>query len=491
MNICVWFKKDLRVNDHAPLLSASLEGNVIPLYIIEPEIINSDQFSSLHWNFIYQSLLELNKKLTNLGQPLIIRRGEAVETLHAINKEIPLNCMYSHEETGNAITYDRDKRVREWTREQNISWKEFTQTGVVRGLKKRDGWSKIWEKRMGKQILPSPSVLNKISPSLQSIPLPTCEDLGINLQKSYSDLTGGESKAKDMINSFISERGLKYYKEMSSPNSAYSSCSRISPYLTNGCISMKQVVQAVKNNDKNNILKSSTRSFLARCHWHCHFMQKLESEPQIETHCFHPSFDNLRSDFNASYFDAWKKGETGYPFIDACMRALKETGWINFRMRAMLVSFISYNLWIDWRKFKNFLACNFIDYEPGIHYSQIQMQSGVTGINALRMYNPVKQGYDHDPDGKFIKKWVPELSHLDGKDIHEPWLMPDLIGLDKGFRLGDTYPAPIVDLKQSIAHAREHFKNVRQTKNFREISNDVFIRHGSRKKRKSTELLQS
>ena len=119
------------------------------------------------------------------------------------------------------------------------------------------------------------------------------------------------------------------------------------------------------------------------------------------------------------------------------------------------------------------------------------MQSGVTGINALRMYNPVKQGYDHDPDGKFIKKWVPELSHLDGKDVHEPWLMPDLIGLDKGFRLGDTYPEPIVDLKQSIAHAREHFKNVRQTKNFREISNDVFIRHGSRKKRKSTELLQN
>ena len=491
MNICVWFKKDLRVNDHAPLLSASLEGNVIPLYIIEPEIINSDQFSSLHWNFIYQSLLELNKKLTNLGQPLIIRRGEAVETLHAINKEISLNCVYSHEETGNAITYDRDKRVQEWTREQNISWKEFTQTGVVRGLKKRDGWSRIWEKRMGKEILPSPSILKKISPSLQSIPLPTSKDLGINLQKSYSDLTGGESKAKDMINSFISERGLKYYKEMSSPNSAYSSCSRISPYLTNGCISMKQVVQAVKNNDKNKILKSSTRSFLARCHWHCHFMQKLESEPQIETHCFHPSFDNLRSDFNASYFDAWKKGETGYPFIDACMRALKETGWINFRMRAMLVSFISYNLWIDWRKFKNFLACNFIDYEPGIHYSQIQMQSGVTGINALRMYNPVKQGYDHDPDGKFIKKWVPELSHLDGKDVHEPWLMPDLIGLDKGFRLGDTYPAPIVDLKQSITHAREHFKNVRKTKNFREISNDVFIRHGSRKKRKSTELLQN
>ena len=287
----------------------------------------------------------------------------------------------------------------------------------------------------------------------------------------------------DVLDSFISHRGLKYYKEMSSPNSAYESCSRISPYLTNGCISMKQIVNTVKDGDKNKILKSSTRSFLARCHWHCHFMQKLESEPQIETNCFHPSFDNLRNNFNEAYFDAWKKGETGYPFVDACMRALKETGWINFRMRAMLVSFISYNLWIDWRKFKNFLACNFIDYEPGIHYSQIQMQSGVTGINALRMYNPIKQGYDHDPNGEFIKRWVPELSKLEGNDIHEPWLIPGLIGHEKRFKLGSNYPFPIVNLKESISVARQHFKNVRQTKNFREISNEVFIKHGSRKKR--------
>ena len=261
MNICVWFKKDLRVNDHAPLLSASLEGNVIPLYIIEPEIINSDQFSSLHWNFIYQSLLELNKKLTNLGQPLIIRRGEAIETLHAINKEISLNCVYSHEETGNAITYDRDKRVREWTmRAKHILERVYTNRSSS-WFKKRDGWSKIWEKKNGKTNIAIPFSIKKISPSLQSIPLPTSEDLGINLQKNYSDLTGGESKAKDMINSFISVRGLKYYKEMSSPNSAYSSCSRISPYLTNGCISMKQVVQAVKNNDKNKILKAQLDLF--------------------------------------------------------------------------------------------------------------------------------------------------------------------------------------------------------------------------------------
>ncbi len=482
MNICVWFKKDLRVNDHEPLLIASSKGTVIPLYIIEPEIIYSDQFSSLHWNFIRQSLVELNQKLTLLGQPLIIKKGEAVEVLQNLQKEISFDCIYSHEETGNAITFGRDKRVRGWANNQNILWKEFTQNGVVRGLHNRDGWSRIWEKRMKRDILSAPNRLKKISPSLRSFTLPNCEDLGIINQKNRPDLVGGESKAMDILDSFISHRGLKYYKEMSSPNSAYESCSRISPYLTNGCISMKQIVNTVKDGDKNKILKSSTRSFLARCHWHCHFMQKLESEPQIETNCFHPSFDNLRNNFNEAYFDAWKKGETGYPFIDACMRALKETGWINFRMRAMLVSFISYNLWIDWRKFKNFLACNFIDYEPGIHYSQIQMQSGVTGINAIRMYNPIKQGYDHDPNGEFIKRWVPELSKLEGNDIHEPWLIPGLIGHEKRFKLGSNYPFPIVNLKESISVARQHFKDVRQTKNFREISNEVFIKHGSRKK---------
>ena len=244
---------------------------------------------------------------------------------------------------------------------------------------------------------------------------------------------------------------------------------------------MKEVVKKAKSS-KNLILKSSTRSFLARCHWHCHFMQKLESEPEIEFKCFHPSFEDLRVNCNENYFNAWKNGETGFPFIDACMRSLKANGWINFRMRAMLVSFAANNLWIDWRDFKNFLACNFIDYEPGIHYSQIQMQSGVTGINTLRMYNPVKQGYDHDMNGDFIKKWVPELTVLDGKDLHEPWLIPDLISLGKGFKLGRDYPEPIINLKDSVNHARESFKKVRATPNFRELSNEVFKKHGSRKK---------
>ena len=476
---CVWFKKDLRVNDHAPLFDAAQRGYVIPIYIIEPDILCSKDFSSIHWQFISDSLIELKKKLCNLGQPLIIRQGEAIDVFKSLLKETNFNKIYSHQETGNNLSYIRDKNIRNWCKSNSIEWTEFSQNGVLRGLKKRDGWSAIWEKRMREKIIEIPRIKPFIK-KINSQNIPSADDL--NLKKSASNLLkGGSSEAYKWIDSFLEYRGNKYYKEMSSPNTAYDSCSRISPYLAHGCISMKEVVKKVKSN-QNLILKSSTRSFLARCHWHCHFMQKLESEPEIEFKCFHPSFESLRMNYNKNYLNAWKNGETGFPFIDACMRSLKANGWINFRMRAMLVSFAANNLWIDWRDFKNFLACNFIDYEPGIHYSQIQMQSGVTGINTLRIYNPLKQGYDHDINGNFIKKWVPELTALDGKDLHEPWSIPDLISLSKGFKLGRDYPEPIINLKNSVNHARESFKKVRTTPNFRELSNEVFKKHGSRKK---------
>jgi len=182
---------------------------------------------------------------------------------------------------------------------------------------------------------------------------------------------------------------------------------------------------------------------------------------------------------------AWKEGRTGYPFIDACMRALKVRGWINFRMRAMLVSFASYHLWLDWRLFKDWLACQFIDYEPGIHISQVQMQSGLTGINTLRIYNPIKQGQDHDPGGRFIRRWVPELGEVTTADIHQPWQMPELIQLQSNCRIGVDYPRPIVDHKEAVREARAAFSALRKREDYWEASREVMQRHGSRKSRKT------
>jgi deoxyribodipyrimidine photo-lyase len=171
---------------------------------------------------------------------------------------------------------------------------------------------------------------------------------------------------------------------------------------------------------------------------------------------------------------AWKNGETGFPFVDACMRYLRKTGWINFRMRAMLMSFASYHLWLDWRNSGKILANFFTDYDPGIHWPQVQMQSGTTGINAIRIYNPIKQGIDQDPQGVFIRKWVPELSHLTNAELHK-------VGTGAmRLNLGSSYPEAVVDLNRAGKYAREKVWEVRKLDGFSKQAKDIVKKHGSR-----------
>jgi deoxyribodipyrimidine photo-lyase len=231
----------------------------------------------------------------------------------------------------------------------------------------------------------------------------------------------------------------------------------------------------------------SLRAFDARLHWHCHFIQKLESEPEIEHQCFIRSLDAMRDRIgNEQYLLAWCKGQTGYPFVDACMRYLRATGWLNFRMRAMLVSFAAYDLFLDWRLFADFLAQQFLDYEPGIHYPQIQMQSGTTGINAIRIYDPVKQGYDHDPSGDFVRQWVPELRLVPGRIVHEPWKLTPIEQREYGFEPGDSYPARIVEHQLAVRTARETLTAFRRRAETKSSVNDTLRKHGSRARRGRT-----
>ncbi|MEL7434059.1 MAG: FAD-binding domain-containing protein, partial [Chloroflexota bacterium] len=180
---------------------------------------------------------------------------------------------------------------------------------------------------------------------------------------------------------------------------------------------------------------------------------------------------------------AYKAGKTGYPMVDASIRYLRATGWINFRMRAMLVSFASYDLWIQWQHTAEFLARLFTDYEPGIHYSQVQMQSGTTGINTLRVYNPIKQGIEHDPDGVFIRAWVPELRNVPDEHIHEPFNMPPMTEIEAGCVIGEDYPAPIVKHKEAVKEAKSKVWALRKRDDVKAEAEKVVERHASRKNR--------
>jgi deoxyribodipyrimidine photo-lyase len=166
------------------------------------------------------------------------------------------------------------------------------------------------------------------------------------------------------------------------------------------------------------------------------------------------------------------------------MRALRAEGWLNFRMRAMLVSFASYHLWLPWQATAQALAPHFLDYEPGIHYSQFQMQSGTTGINTVRIYNPIKQGRDQDPTGAFIRQWVPELAGVPTDDLHAPHAMPALVAQMAGVRLGRDYPRPIVEHETAMREAKARLFAVRESAAARAEAEAVLDRHGSRRGRR-------
>jgi deoxyribodipyrimidine photo-lyase len=485
----VWFKRDLRIADHAPLSLAAERGPVLPLYVVEPGLWQQPDMAARHWAFIGESLHELNEALAGLGQPLVVRTGDVVEVLEGLRKSLHIDALWSHEETGNAWSYRRDERVRAYLAARGINWHELPQNGVVRRLASRDGWSRRWEARMSEPRAVPPAALLPLD-GLVTHEMPGPAALGLADDPCPGRQPGGRRAGLERLGSFLDSRGENYHTGMSSPVTAFSACSRLSPHLAWGCLSIREVVQACR--ERRREVKAQPASerggwakalaaFEGRLHWHCHFIQKLESEPRIEFENLHRACDGLReAEFDTARFGAWCRAETGFPFVDACLRALEATGWINFRMRAMLMSFASYHLWLHWREPSLFLARRFTDYEPGIHYAQAQMQAGTTGINTFRIYNPVKQSQDQDPSGRFIREWLPELARVEERWIHTPWLMDDGAQRDSGCLIGRDYPEPLVDHMAAARLARQRMGGLRRGR-ARDESRRILERHGSRR----------
>jgi deoxyribodipyrimidine photo-lyase len=467
---------------------------VLPLYIAEPGLWAQPDAAGRHWAFVADCLEALAGDLATLGQPLVVRLGEAIPVLEELLSRLPIGALWSHEETGNAWTYDRDLAVARFLRARGIPWHELPQNGVVRALPSRDRWSRTWERRMGAPLEAAPALgplgLDLGPEGLGAIP--SARDLGLPEDPCPGRQRGGRRVGVGALEGFLLERGQAYHREMSSPLTAFDACSRLSPHLAWGSLSIREVVQATRlRRDRLAGLPPRERgtwgralaAFEGRLHWHCHFIQKLESAPRIETENMQRACDGLRDPVpDPDRLAAWCAGRTGFPLVDACMRALAATGWINFRMRALLVSFSSYQLWQHWREPGLHLARLFTDYEPGIHWSQVQMQSGTTGINTLRIYNPVKQSEDQDPRGLFIRRWVPELAGVPGELIHQPWRMSLGEQMAAGCRIGEDYPAPIVDHLGAAREARRRLGSVRRTAEARAEGRSIFVQHGSRRR---------
>lgn len=482
----VWFKRDLRWEDHEALATAAKHGAVRCIYIVEPDLWRQPDMALQHFEFVRECLDDLHGALSARGGGLEIHVGEATDVLARLWHEAPYSALYSHQETGNRWSYGRDLKVAAWCRAQGLPWHEFAQFGVLRGLKNRDLWHPAWEKHMAAPTHKAPNLLFWSSPKAE---------LGLAAMYAPDHLQhnppqrqrGGRALAMATLQSFLRQRSTGYRGGISSPLLAPDACSRLSVYLAWGCISMRELVQCTRAHlahlpPQASRHRAGLTAFTSRLYWHCHFIQKLESEPEIEWRNMHRGYDGLREhDFNVQYFEALKAARTGWPMVDACVTMLRETGWLNFRMRAMLVSVSAYPLWLHWRPVGEWLATQFLDYEPGIHWSQMQMQSGTTGINTTRVYNPVKQAQDHDPNGQFVRHWLPAMARVSDTWLFEPWLMPQPLQEKAGVVMGVDMAKPVVDLALATRQAKQSLYARRQTPDVRAGQSEVVKRHASRK----------
>lgn len=475
----VWFKRDLRLQDHIPLKKA-IEDNlpILMLYIFEPSLIAAPYFDERHWRFVVESIKDMNDKLKRYHQSVYILYGEVIDIFKELIYYYDIVKVFSHQETGTWITFQRDIEVKKFLRERGIIWNEFQNNAVIRGLKNRETWSEKRNEYLA-QPLENPQ-LDKLLPfsiDKNIIESFSADEFISQINFTHQMQKGGESEGHKVLNSFLSERHIGYTKNISKPEESRIHCSRLSPYISWGNISIKQVEQSKSRFYKNSISKRDLLAFQSRVAWHCHFIQKLESEPEYEFKNINSAYENIRTEWNDNYYNAWKEGLTGYPLVDATMRCVKETGYINFRMRAMLVSFLTHHLWLDWKEGANFLAKQFLDFEPGIHFPQFQMQAGTTGINTIRIYNPTKQALEHDPNAVFIKKWIPELQRLPSYIAIEPWKITPMEEIEYNFKYGLDYPNRIVNTDETYRNANKILWQIKKSNASKTEAKKILAKH--------------
>ncbi|NQW70212.1 MAG: deoxyribodipyrimidine photo-lyase [Betaproteobacteria bacterium] len=494
----VWFKRDLRCEDHVALVEAAKLGPIRCIYVLEPTLWMQPDVALQHFEFIRESLQDLENQLRLRGGAIEIYVGEVTEVLSKIWQVNPFQGLHSHQETGNGFTYSRDQGVNKWCQSHGIHWGQYAQFGVTRGLKNRNEWQAQWQKHMEAPLCESPPIqfwTASLSGKLISNPsahylTPSMMQAPVHLRHNPPlRLRGGRSIALKTLSSFLKQRSMWYRGGISSPLSAPDACSRLSVYLSYGCLSIREVVQATNEellqmSPEASRRKSGLTAFMSRLYWHCHFIQKLESEPEIEWQNMHRGYDALReNEFNDDYFNALKNGKTGWPMVDACVIMLRETGWLNFRMRAMLVSVAAYPLWLHWKPVGDWLATQFLDYEPGIHWSQLQMQSGTTGINVTRVYNPIKQAQDHDQKGFFVRRWLPHMRQIPDTWLFEPWKMTHEEQSNVGIYVGKDIPQPVVDITVATKISKDRLHARRNLSEVRAGKKSVVDKHASRAKR--------
>lgn len=498
----VWLKRDLRLDDLQSLglalkaARAKTAGPVGLLYIHDPKVLAEPDSALQHFVFVQECLENLKAQLgqAGLSDCLSVFYADSVEVFEQLHQAHTVSHIWSLRDSTQLSCFMRDVRVRNWASRQQIEFIELRQNNVTpfgeRALYRSfkpylDAicFERLWDfsswaaNQRSKDAHSFESLFFKVAQSPvcqtlgyragaekevfgnQTLPNQSCEAkiTQVGSFRRASRLKGGRTAALALLDEFLQVPVLlRYPSSISAPATALEYCSRLSVYLAYGVLSDKEVFQRVHHfyeslseglsAEDRRRCQEAVEFFAQRLYWRYSYLQLFEDHHEMQYKVQMPGFENQREfEHSEKLFEAFTCGKTGIPYIDAAILMLQDCGWVNMRLRGTLASFALNDLWLDWQKVGNFLARQFLDYEPAIHWNQIAIQSGSCFYCEPLQYKVIKQAQEHDPQGDFVRHWLPALAKVPTEYIFEPWMMPAHIQHESGCQIGIDYPAPVVN----------------------------------------------
>jgi deoxyribodipyrimidine photo-lyase len=476
-NYLVWFRRDLRVEDHAALHHAlrssgrRSSGRTYCAFVFDTDILAGLPRDDRRVQFIHASLQELDARLRSWGAYLIVRHGRAADEIVRLSSELDAESVFAnHDYEPQAIARDREvqQRLREAGRslqtfkDQVIFEKDEVLTQAGGAFSVFTPYKNAWLKRLAAhpealdafETAPWAGALASTPASAPAAPaLPTLEELGF-VANADPVAPAGMSGAQQLLDGFA-QRLDRYHTERDFP--ALDSTSRLSVHLRFGTLSIRGLVRLLRDR-----MDDGARTWLSELIWREFYMMILQRHPRVVSQAFKAAFDRVRWEEGQpadDAFSAWCEGRTGYPLVDAAMAQLNRTGFMHNRLRMVTASFLTKDLGISWVRGERYFASQLNDYELSSNNGGWQWAAS-TGCDAqpwFRIFNPVTQSKRFDPDGAFIRRWLPQLGGLEGAAIHAPWLASPAALERAGLVLGRDYPLPIVDHEQARSSTLARF----------------------------------
>ena len=471
MRILLWFRNDLRLHDHEPLHRAlEQKAEIIPVYCFDPRQFGQTSFGfektgSYRAQFLLESVADLRQSLKAKGSDLVIRHGKPEEEIPTLVKALQVDAVYWHEEvTSEELAVDAalEKQLAQLKVGYEVYWgatlyhPDDLPFEVSQLPKVFTSFRKKVEK--SSSVYPAFATPTKLSslPNLETGQLPTLATLG--LEKKTPDsrgvllFKGGETEAlKRLDHYFWDADKLRVYKQTRNGMLGADYSSKFSPWLALGCLSPRRIYSEVGTYEAKRVRNNSTYWLVFELLWRDFF--RFICAKHGDT-VFYPSgLRGLRVDWKDDWprFEQWTRGETGYPLVDANMRELAATGFMSNRGRQNVASFLTKNLGIDWRMGAEWFESLLIDYDVCSNWGNWNYTAGVgNDARGFRYFNIPKQSKDYDPDGQYVKHWLPELQKVSRKKIHSPWKLDSEEQKRCNVRLGVDYPNPVVDLEKSV-----------------------------------------